>query len=303
MSLELRQLRILDVVLQEGNLTRAAAALGVTQPALSKTLKQLRLYFADPLLVRVGNRMQPTPLAVQLGPELREILERVTTLNATRRPFDAASSAREFSFCVVDSGLVRMLPRLLSHLKIHAPGVRLNIRPVNLNLLESWLESGQLDFAMGSYPSLSKHIRRQKLWSITYVSLVRSDHPLAGGRASAKALANYRHVLVSTVGTGHSHQKIEKSLERAIPSRNIVCRMPSFVAAAVIAARSDVVVTLPSSLADGIAPSLGLVSLKPGFKLPRIDVLQYWHERFHREPGNRWIREIVSSLFASRGSR
>jgi DNA-binding transcriptional LysR family regulator len=297
LSLELRQLRVLDVILQERNLTRAAGTLGLTQPALSKTLKQLRRYFSDPLLVRVGNRMQPTPLALRLGPEVREILDRVTVLNAAHRPFDAATSAREFSFCVVDSGLIRLVPTLLDHLERHAPHVRLNVRNVNLNYLESWLESGQLDFAMGSYPSLTKHVRRQTLWSIRYVSLVRQAHPSAGERMSAKVLASERHVLVSTAGTGHSHQQIEKSLERVVPSRNIVCRVPSFLAAAVVASRADVVVTIPSSLADSVASSLGLVVLQPGFKLPRIDVSQYWHERFHREPGSRWIRDVFSELF------
>jgi DNA-binding transcriptional LysR family regulator len=298
LSVELRQLRAFDAILQERNLTRAAATLGLTQPALSKILKQLRRYFSDPLLVRVGNRMEPTPLALQLGAEVRGILDRVTTLNATYRPFDATTSAREFSFCVVDSGLIRLVPTLLECLERHAPHVRLNVRTVNLNFLESWLESGQLDFAMGSYPSLTKHVRRQTLWSIRYVSLVKHGHPCAGKQMSAKALADQRHVLVSTAGTGHSHQRIEQSLERAIPSQNIVCRVPSFLSAAVVAARTDVVVTVPSSLADGVASSLGLVTLEPGFKLPKIDVSQYWHERFHREPGSQWIRSVVAELFS-----
>lgn len=301
LSLDLRQIRALEIILQERNLTRAATTLGLTQPALSKILKQLRNYFADPLLVRVGNRMQPTPLALQLRPELREILDRVTDLNASYRPFEAATSSREFAFCVVDSGLIRLVPRLLRHLETHAPGIRMNVHTANLSFLESWLESGQLDFAMGSYPSLTKHVRRQTLWSIRYLSLVRRKHPLAGHEVSAKTLADQRHVVVSTSGTGHSHLRIEKLLERAIPSANIVCRVPSFLSAAVIAARTDVVVTLPSSLADGLASSLDLVTLGPGFRLPKIDISQYWHERFHREPGSRWIRDVMAALFRAPG--
>lgn len=297
-GIDLRHLQVLEAVIREGNLTRAAEALGVTQPALSKTLKTLRDHFSDPLLVRIGNRMEPTPLALEIAPAVSEILDRVRSLNAAHRAFDPAVSSRVFSFCVVDSGLVRLVPTLVDYLHTHAPRVRLNVHPVDVDRLEAWLESGQLDFAMGSYPSLSKHIRRQRLWSVDYVSLVRKEHPRAHRRMTAKALARERHVLVSALGTGHAHQQLERLIEAAVPEEQIVCRVPSFVSAAVIASRSDAVVTVPSSIATGLAAQLDLMPVRPGIRLPRIDVSQYWHERFHREAGSRWIRQVFVELFA-----
>lgn len=301
--IDLRQLQVLEVVLRERNLTRAAASLGVTQPALSKTLAALREYFSDPLLVRVGNRMEPTSKALEIQPAVREILDRVTTLKAAHGAFDPATSSRVFSFSVVDSGLVRLVPPLLDHLRAHAPRVRLNVHAVDTERLEAGLESGRLDFAMGSYPSLTKRIRRQRLWAVSYVSLVRRQHPRAARPLSAKAFAAERHVLVSAAGTGHAHQALEKDIEAAVPAQNIVCRVPSFVSAAVVASRTDVIATVPTTLGELLAGRLGLRVIEPPMRLPRIEISQYWHERFHREPGSVWIRRVFAELFGAGGAR
>jgi len=146
---DLHQLRVLDVLLREHSLTRAARALEVTQPALSKTLAQLRRYFDDPLFVRVALRMEPTPKALQLQAPVRAILDRAASLRTTHSAFDPATSQRTFNFCVVDAGLLKLLPPLVETLLREAPGVRLNVSQVEASHLERLLESGKLDFAMG----------------------------------------------------------------------------------------------------------------------------------------------------------
>jgi DNA-binding transcriptional LysR family regulator len=299
MEVDLRHLRAFEVLLRERNLTRAATVLGVAQPALSKTLAKLRHYFADPLFVRAGNRMEPTAKALELASAVHALLDDATMLRARHRPFDPLTSTRMFSFSVVDSGLVRLMPALLSHLEEHAPGVRLRVAPIDLEELEAALETGHLDFAMGSFPSRSKRIRRQALWSVTYVSVVRRGHPRLGPRPSVAQFAAERHVIVSTAGTGHAHQQVERALERAIPVEKIVCRVPTFMAAAFAASRTDTVATLPAGIAAELAAPLGLAVLTTPVRMPRIDVSQYWHERFHREPGNQWIRGVFARLFSS----
>ena len=131
-DIELRHLRAFEVLLRERNLTRAAEALGVAQPALSKTLARLRRYFGDPLFVRAGNRMEPTTKAVDLAGSVRTLLDAAVMLKAQHRPFDPAESQRQFTLSVVDAGLARLLPRLLGHLERHAPAVRLRIVPIDL---------------------------------------------------------------------------------------------------------------------------------------------------------------------------
>jgi DNA-binding transcriptional LysR family regulator len=299
MEVDLRHLRAFEVLLRERNLTRAATILGVAQPALSKTLAKLRRYFADPLFVRAGHRMEPTAKALELAGAVHALLDDATMLRARHRPFDPKTSTRTFSFSVVDSGLVRLLPRLLAFFEVNAPGIRLRVTPIEFDELEAALETGRLDFAMGSFRSRSKRIRRQTLWSVSYVSVARRDHQRLGAKPSLAAFAAERHVVVSTAGTGHAHQLVERALERVIPPERIVCRVPTFMAAAYAASRTDTVATLPAGAAKELGDALGLRAFATPTRLPRIDVAQHWHERFHREPGNQWIRRVFAELFQS----
>lgn len=296
-ELDLRHLQVFEVVLRERSLTRAAEVLNVSQPALSKTLARLRDYFSDPLFVRVSLRMEPTPKALELAQPVREILERMRRLKSAHVPFDPRTSSRIFSFCVVDAGVIRLMPPLVNLLMEEAPRVRVRALQLDVLNLAQWLESGTIDFAMGSFPSLAKQIRRQALWVEKYVSVVREGHPRLSARPGLKEFTGEKHVVVSTLGTGHAHKLAEQALEKTIPQENIICRVPMFTAAAVVAKRADAVATLPMSVARVLAPELGLRMITPPIRLPRIEIYQYWHERFHREEGNRWIRSVFARLY------
>ncbi len=296
-GIDLRDLEVLDVLLRERSLTRAAKAMEVTQPALSKTLGRLRRYFSDPLLVRAGLRMEPTAKALELASPVGGILERVRALRSEHVAFDPAISSRTFSFCVVDAGVIKLLPPLVNLLLEQAPHVRLRTIQLDTQQLEPWLASGNLDFAMGSFPALTKAVRRQFLWTESYVSVVRRGHPRLGRRPSLAAFRAERHVLVSALGTGHAHALAERALESAVGADNIVCRVPMFIGAAVLAKHTDAVATLPRSIATVLARDLDLTIIEPPLRLPTIDIYQYWHDRFHREPGSQWIRSVFATLF------
>lgn len=296
-ELDLQHLRVLDVLLREHSLTRAAKVLDVSQPALSKTLARLRRYFDDPLFVRVSHSMEPTPKALSLAKPIDEILRHMGALRGDQAVFDPHTSTRTFQFCVVDAGVIKLLPPLVNRIQTEAPRVRLRVMQLDGEHLESWLESGTIDFAMGSFPSLSKGIRRQFLWTEEYVSVINRGHPRLSNNPSLREFVREHHVLVSTLGTGHAHKLAEKAVEAAIPDENIICRVPIFIAAAVIAKHTNAIATLPVSIATVLAEDLNLEIIKPPIKLPKIEIFQYWHNRFHREPGNKWIRSVFSSLF------
>jgi DNA-binding transcriptional LysR family regulator len=296
-ELDLHHLAVLEVLLREHSLTRAAQTLNVTQPALSKTLARLRRYFDDPLFVRVALRMEPTPKALELQAPVSAILERMRALHSEHVPFDPQTSDRTFNFCVVDAGVIKLLPSLVNRLAEEAPNVRLRVLQLDVEHLESWLVSGKVDFAMGSFPALTKAIRRQPLWTERYVSVVRKNHPRIGAEPAPSAFAAEKHVLVSAAGTGHAHLLAERAIEGFVPEANIICRVPMFISAAVLAKHTDAIATLPMSIATVLAHDLDLQIVTPPIKLPKIEIYQYWHERMHREPGTKWIRGLFTRLF------
>ncbi len=293
----LHHLLVLDVLLREHSLTRAAKVLNVTQPALSKTLARLRRHFSDPLFVRVSLRMEPTSKALSLQAPVAAILDQLRALQSEHIPFDPRISSRTFRFCVVDAGVIKLMPPLVKHLEKNAPHVRIQAMHLDTQHLNSWLESGKVDFAMGSFPSLVKGIRRQPLWTERYVSVARRGHPRLGRRPSLRDFSSEKHVLVSIAGAGHAHRLAEQAIEAIVPEENIICRVPIFTAAAVVARDTNAIATLPQSIAAAFAEDFDLEILTPPVKLPRIEISQYWHERFHREPGNQWIRATFLKLF------
>jgi DNA-binding transcriptional LysR family regulator len=296
-ELDLHHLQIFDVLLQERSLTRAARVLNLTQPALSKTLAKLRHCFDDPLFVRVGLRMEPTPKALNLAESVQGILERMRALRNECTIFDPKTSDRKFSFFMVDAAVVQMLPIILNYLQNEAPNVHVQAVHCDISHLDLWLESGIVDFAIGSFPSLMHGIRRQLLWHETYAAVVRSDHPRVGPEPSLETFVNEKHALVTTAGTGHEHQSIERVLEGHVSRHNIVCKVPTFAGAAYIARNSDVVATLPRTMAETVASELNLRVVQPPLDLPVVDISQYWHERYHKDAGNQWLRGVFRTLF------
>lgn len=297
-QLDLYQLRVIDVLLREQSLTRAALVLDTTQPALSKTLARLRGYFDDPLFVRVSLNMEPTPKALALAEPIRLILDEMQMLRCSQVPFDPHKSDRTFSFFATDAAVVVMLPSLVKTLQSQAPGVRLSAVQLEEDHLHAWLKSGKVDLAIGNYPALTQGIRRQRLFTAGYMSLVRKGHPRLPKEPSADAFAAEQHVFVSSSGTGHGIALAEHVLQAAIPASRFTARVPSFTAAAVVAKHTDAVVTLPSPLAEVLARELDLDLVKPPLHLPRFEVAQYWHERFHREAGNQWFRSVLHQRFS-----
>ena len=296
-ELELRHLQIFEVLLHERSLTKAARVLDLTQPALSKTLARLRLYFNDPLFIRVSMRMEPTPKALELAAPVCAILERMRALRTDHAAFDPKTSDRKFSFFMIDAAEVQLLPALLNLLCTEAPGIHVQAIHCDLQHLDLWLESGLVDLAVGSFPSLLHGIRRQSLWRESYAAVARKDHPRLRGTPSLEAFVSEKHALVSAVGTGHEHLAAERILEALIPGENIICRVPTFVSAAHIAKHSDVIVTLPRTLAESMVRDLDLQLIVPPVELPQMEIAQYWHERFHRDAGHQWLRSVFRSLF------
>lgn len=297
-ELRLRDLKVLDVMLRERSLTRAAEQLGTTQPSVSKVLARLRQHFGDPLLTRSGQEMHPTPKALEIERPLRELLLSVDVLDISTPAFAPASSERTFKLLLTDVGMTIFLPPLVRRLSGEGPRLRVHAVPLEARHFEARLESGEADLALGAFSRASPGLRRQRLYAEGYVSVARAEHPrraTLGGRAGGRMEA---HILVMASATGHAaHRAVQEVIETVVAPENILVRVPSFIAAATVASQSDGVAIIPARLAAVIAGPLGLATFKPILPLPALEIAQYWHERYHRDPGHRWLRSLCFDLF------
>jgi DNA-binding transcriptional LysR family regulator len=303
-QLSLRDLRILQVLLRECSVTGAAQVLETTQPVVSKTLAYLRGQFSDQLLVRNGHAMRPTAKAQEIAPQVKKLLEAVDTLQADTQSIDPATSERMFGLLLSDVGMVHFLPRLIARMAVAAPRVLIRAVPLGSWQIASKLESGEADLALGAFPKAAPHLRRQKLYSDSYVSVVRKDHARWRDLRSLGGFVDQRHILVTASEIGHAaHSQVEHAISTKIAASNILLRVPSFLAGAIVASQTDGIVTLPANLAKSVAAPLGLAAFKTPLALPRIEIAQYWHERFHRDAGHRWLRAMTLELFGEGRSR
>jgi DNA-binding transcriptional LysR family regulator len=300
-DLSLRELRMLDALLHHRSITRAAHAMETAQPQISKVLARLRVQFSDPLFVRHGQAMQPTPRALDMADRLRALLAAADGLRTDGTEFDPARSDRQFSLLLTDVGMVHFLPSLVARIAMLAPNIRIRSVPLDARQFEYRLESGEADLAFGAFPRAARHLRRQRLYFDGYSSVVRKRHPRVRKCQSPAGFLAERHILVMGSETGHAaHRAAHRVLSSTIASSNVMLRVPSFIAGAIVAAETDGVVTLPTNLARRLAPPLGLVAFDPPVALPRIEIAQFWHERYHRDVGHRWLRNLTFELFAGR---
>lgn len=301
-EIDLGELRVLDTLLREGSITRAAQVLESSQPAVSRILRRLRARFADPLVVRDGRGVQPTARAIEMAGQVRSLLETADGLRRDRASFDARTSDRQFSLLLTDVGMVRFLPPLITAMTARAPFARIRAVPLDSRHFELKLETGEADLALGAFPAAAGYLRRQRLFSDTYVSVVRKGHPRISRLRSRSGFLGERHILTVASETGHgAHLEAQRVLTSELAHANIVLRVPSFVAGAIVASQTEGVVTLPKNLAAIVAEPLGLVAFKTPLQLPRIDIAQYWHERYHRDSAHQWMRSLIFETFAANG--
>lgn len=297
--LEFRALQVFAALMEQRSVTRAARSLDLPQATVSRALAKLRAHFEDPLFVRTHTGMDPTPTAVAVAPAVDEALGvfRSRLLHGAR--FDPKTVARTFSIAASDVGELVVLSRLLPHFE--ANDYRVTLRAVPLGALELGrsLESGEVDLAVGGFEDLPSGIHAQTLFEEHYVCLVRAGHPLARRRLTTAAFRGARHVVVMARRLGHFHEAVEARLQALCPPGHVRVLSYSFLVSALLVERSDLVLTVPSRVAECLAPRGGLVSLAPPLDLPRFEVRQYWHPRYHREPGHAWLRRTLRERFAT----
>jgi len=291
---DLELLLIFDEIYKTGNVTRAADNLGLPQSTVSLGLGKLRGHFNDQLFTRTARGMVPTPRAQNAIEDVRRSLQALQHALADQPVFDPAASKREFRICMTDISEIVLLPRLLNHLRETGPGIHLEISKISPDSPAD-LASGAVDLAVGFMPHLEAGFYQQKLFDQHFVCLVANRHPRVGDTLSLEALRSEAHLRVRTSGTGHAI--VDRMLAREGIERNVVLNLPSFLGVARIVAQTELLAIVPQRYAAELASTEAVRLLPVPVELPSYQVKQHWHERYHADVSNRWLRQLMAALF------
>ena len=309
-TLDLNLLRVFDVVMVERNVTRAAARMAMTQPAVSNALRRLREALGEDLFVPGSTGVTPTPYAAAAWPAVRQAL---TGLREVFDPqaFDPAQDERGFALTMADATATVLMPPLVADLAAAGARIDLRVEPLSTRDPRPQLEHGQADAAIGFFPDVARALAAagghgevvlEPLYTCRYVCVMRQGHALA--RESALTLDAYcaaGHVRVSFAGRRHGF--VDEALARLGRARRVALTVNHFSTAAQVVRQSDLISVFPRSYlpVSGLDSELLLRELP--FELPPIDVGLLWHRRHERDPAHRWLRETVGASAREHGPR
>lgn len=293
--LDTELLLIFDEVYKTRNVTRAAANLGLPQSTVSLGLSRLREQFNDRLFSRTSRGMEPTPRAANAIADIRLALQAMQSALADEPVFVPAASQRAFTVCMTDISEIVLLPRMLNYLRTHGPGIKLDVAKISPDS-PAELANGTVDLAVGFMPHLEAGFYQQKLFDQHFVCLVSKHHPRVTEALTVDLLRAEGHVLVRTSGTGHAI--VDKVLAQADVERNVVLRLPSFLGVARIVAQTELLAIVPYRYGVAMQESEDIRLLAVPVELPSFEVKQHWHERYHADASNRWLRQTIATLFS-----
>jgi DNA-binding transcriptional LysR family regulator len=300
-QLDLNLLVVLDHVLAERSVVKAARRLHVTPSAVSNALARLRAALDDPLVARSGRGIVPTPRAAELAPTLSSALkdlDRAVHFSA----FDPASTTREFTLAIADGGQVVRVPSLALLMSTEMPRARLRVVGIDTLLSSGGLGGTEVDLAVAALPEAPPGVRMIPLYEEHTILVARRDHPRVGARITKATLASLRHVDVQ-VAPGKGYRDLAGSYARLGIERDVALVVPSFTAAAAIVAATDFVATLPTSLVDVVGRRFGIRAVASPVRRLTVGIKLAWHERTDHDPAMRAFRDIVARAAPSAPKR
>jgi DNA-binding transcriptional LysR family regulator len=296
-SFDLNLLPVLVTIYDHGSVSAAAKHLGLSQSAVSTVLSRLRLKYGDPLFHRIGHGMEATVRMHGLIGPLREALARVDGTFASEPVFIPLSTRRTFTFAMSDLGEMVFMPKILHRLRQLAPHAAVRSVAATPAQIERGLETGEIDLAVGYFPDLrEKSFLEKHLFFHHFVCLLRAKHPITATTLSLSQFLSLEHAVV--YGAGRSYEVFERFLKSKKIHRRVVLQTPHFMSIPSIISQSDLIVTVPHAVGMFVQSAhMNIRIVQPPMRTPKIDLKQYWHRNFQRDPKNKWLRELVASLF------
>jgi DNA-binding transcriptional LysR family regulator len=285
-----RLLRLLCAVVETRSVSRAATALGITQPTASYLLGRLRQLLGDALFLKSSGGMTPTPKTLALYSEIRKGLD---LLDAAFDPatFDPAHSERKFRIAMIDIGELVFLPPILRRLQTVAPGIALESIPMPIERIPRALDLGDIDFSIGNTPDICASTAHRTVFRDHYVAVMRRGHPKAGARLTRRLFETLDHISVASPYTGY------RTMEHAFAEHGIrqtpKLTIPNYTSVPDVIAGTDLLVVAPSRVARVLAAGRGLKSRALPIPVPVFSVRVHWSARHEANAGHAWMRELL----------
>lgn len=293
-NLDLSDLRILKEIHRTGSITRSVEHVGLSQPSISIRLNHLRKHFDDALFVRTSDGMQATPRMQSLLPRIEQALALLAPSGLGDDAFDPMTSRRTFRLGLAHVAQMALLPELVALLDKCAPGLR--VESVELGpQTGKQLESGEVDVAIGYPTELQTGFYQQRLLTEHYACVARRDHPRLGDTLPMEAFLAEEYVSLDAPATVHA--RLDKVLEERGIERKVKIKVSSLLGIGQMITSTNLLALLPTRVARTLSRDTSVKVLTLPFTLPSYDVCQYWHERYHHEPGHIWFRQTLFHSF------
>lgn len=300
--INLNLFRVLDALLAERSVTRAAVRLHLTQSATSSALARLRAAVDDPLFIRSPRGMQPTPKARALAQPVRRALEELSRAVGKSALFDPLTSTQTYRLATTDHALSVFLPSLATLLQHAAPRIRvdvtalgpapdLDLDPMRIDRLDLLIAP----FASKGHLRAPPHFKMRKLFSERIVVLARKDHPSIRSRLSMGAFAKAEHILIAPRG-GWLTGSVDQAMGTSGLQRNIRITVPHYMVAPHVVAQTDMLVTLPERLARHVVGTLPIRIHALPLTIPEFTISMAWHERLQSDPSHQWLRGRIADI-------
>lgn len=298
---DLNLLVALDALLEEANVTRAAARIGVSQSAMSHSLRRLRHLMNDPILTRVGNEMRPSARALALRAQVREAVLKAEAVLAPPEQVDPRTLKRTFKIQAYDTTQILLLPGLAQRLEIEAPRVRIETQDLSLVRLVERLSAAETDLALFWTADLEipESIVSESLFADRHVALVRQGHPCLPGPLDWATYAAFRHLIVLPRGTPYP---LSRAIENAMADQGFERKrslvVSGLLAVPAILAATDHISIVSERAADILSGCFSLVKVEPPFATMYHNVSMLWATRHGQDPALRWLRRVIQELCA-----
>jgi DNA-binding transcriptional LysR family regulator len=291
-NIDLQQLSCFAALIKHQNVSKAANALGLSQPTVSLALKKLREVFKDPLLIRSNGRMTPTSRAIALEVEIQEILHKIDALNRSEASFDPLSSGAKFSIMCPEFVEYFLAPRIAARLELEAPNVKVEFKTSNPSEAFDMLDKGVLDFRLGWWPKPNLMLRTKILFRDELVCISKKGGS-TNQKLSTSEFINTRHVRLEAPRNGVSTMVIDQAALKIGEKINIAVEVQTILSLAKVVSETGFLACSGKKIAQEMKNKFPIEIRPIPLNIPEVRIALYWHERTHRQASHAWLKNLI----------